>query len=355
VSIETGYPDRTVLLYIIGDNSLSKYANRNIDSIMSGMSRVNTTMQMLIYEDTNASDPCLWKIEKDAAGKVIKTAVRAYKEQDSANPVVMQMIISDVFTSFPAKEKGLFLWSHGSGWLPSPNFRTEAPRQRSIGPDKTTYLEIWDIRDVLSKTNIHFDFVIFDACLMATVEVAYELKDVTDYLIASPTEVMGIGFPYQTIIPVLGRTELDLPGLCDAYMYYYNGNSPGRDGTISLIQTDKLDELAKTYGSILKTSSMDLLSNYSIQEMGRRIPFSSTDYRNIFYDMGDVVNHLSTDFAPQFRQNMEGLVVHKGHTTRFDTFEIYRYSGLTVFVPELNDNELYNKAYEKLQWYAATR
>lgn len=33
--------------------------------------------------------------------------------------------------------------------------------------------------------NVHFDIIVFYACLMSMVEVAYELKDRADYLVAS--------------------------------------------------------------------------------------------------------------------------------------------------------------------------
>lgn len=351
---ESGYPDRTVLLYIIGDNSLSRYADRNIDSIMAGIGRIHTTLNMLVYEDDYDDVPVLWKIERNKRGEVMKIPVKSYPEQDSADPEIMESILKEVFRTYPAKEKGLFLWSHGSGWLPSSKFVLPAGKKRAFGPDYTTFLEIWDLRNVLTNTEIHFDFLVFDACMMGSVEVAYELRYVTDYLIASPAEIMGLGFPYQLVIPVLGRTELDLPGVCDAYMTFYNGNS-GRDGTISLIRTERLEALADCYGAILQEKNMDELSDRVIQQMGRRIPFSTTDYRNIFYDLGDLVDNLVTPLAGSFRQEMERVVLQKRNTPRFETFEIVRNSGLTVFIPELNTTDRYLQAYPYLQWYQATR
>ena len=356
VIVEPETPDRTVLLYIIGDNSLSSYASRNIDSIVSGMSKTTTTLQMLVYQDSKETAPTSWKIEKDKQGVARKNALKIYpEEQNSADPEVMSEIIREVFALSGTREKGLILWSHGSGWLPSPAFNPDRIGTLSFGPDMDSYLELWDIRKVLEKTGLHFDFIGFDACLMSGVEVAYELKDQTDYLIASPTEIMGIGFPYQTIVPVLGRTALDLPAMCDAYMQFFNG-SVGKDGTISLINTAYLDDLAACYAQILKQTTLpDALNGKTIQQMGRRIPYTSADHTNIFYDMGDIVTNLSTPLYSQFNTILNQAVVYKNNTPRFVTFDIRSNSGLTVFIPELNPDHQYQSAYSFLQWYQATR
>lgn len=349
-------PDRTVLLYIVGDNSLSSYASRNVDSIVSGMKKIHTSLQILVYQDNTQLPPTIWKVERDAQGVVQKNIFKTYSEdQNSADPDVMSEIIKEVFDQCPGREKGLILWAHGTGWLPSPGF---APSQRiaySFGPDQQSYMELWDIRTALEKTGLHFNFVGFDACLMSGVEVAYELKEVADYLILSPTEIMGRGFPYQTMVPILGLTDLDLPAVCNAYMQFYDGKE-SRDGTISLIRTDLLEDLATSYKSILKQITLpDAVSGKTIQQMGRRIPFSTADYSNVFYDMGDLVNKAAAPLYLPFEAALNRAVIYKNNTPRFLTFDINTNSGLTVFIPELHTNQQYLQTYPLLRWYQATR
>lgn len=43
------------------------------------------------------------------------------------------------------------------------------------------------------------EYILFDDCYMSSLEVAYELRHVTNYMIACPTEVMVFGMPYSTI------------------------------------------------------------------------------------------------------------------------------------------------------------
>lgn len=46
------------------------------------------------------------------------------------------------------------------------------------------------------------DFLLFDACFMESVEVAYALRDCGDYMISSPTEIPGVGAPYEDVVPL---------------------------------------------------------------------------------------------------------------------------------------------------------
>lgn len=64
------------------------------------------------------------------------------------------------------------------------------------------------------------EYILFDDCYMASVEVAYDLKEVTDYLIASPCEIMAYGMPYAEIGPhLLGK--VDYESICDAFYEFY--------------------------------------------------------------------------------------------------------------------------------------
>lgn len=85
--------------------------------------------------------------------------------------------------------------------LPQPNdlmhFEVQGPvTTRFIGGTyPETQIETTDLADAMADAGFHTEYILFDACYMSSVEVAYELKDVTHYLIASPTEVLSYGFP----------------------------------------------------------------------------------------------------------------------------------------------------------------
>lgn len=356
---------RTVLAYIIGDNSLSRYAEPNIEAMMEGLAVGNEQhINLLVYQDNHSDPPTLWKLEKRGPN-VEKKMIKQYEEQNSVDKALMSSIISDVFLRYPADEKGLILWSHGSGWLPSSNYGkakalTSGPH-RAFGQDGSDWLELWDIRTVLASTGMHFNFILFDACHMANVEVAYELRECTDYLIASSAEIMGDGFPYNTLIALMNRPELDVHQLGKAYMEYYNGANDYMGGTISVIKTQRLPELAQLYANVLMSSkaTAEELKEAKIQEFGRRVA-SSTTYRNCFFDLRETVGVISSTHINPLSILLEDIVLFEGHTPTFgftseggEKFKINTSCGLTVFIPELNSSELYHSAYQNSQWYKA--
>jgi hypothetical protein len=80
---------------------------------------------------------------------------------------------------------------------------------------------------------------LMDACLMGSVEVAYELRNKADFIIASPTEVIYMGYPYDRIIPELTRKQPDLKKVASDYFNFYN-EMPGifRSASIFRITED---------------------------------------------------------------------------------------------------------------------
>lgn len=137
---------RTVLAYIMADNSLSGFASSDIDEMMKGMSTVDASLyNLLVYVDDASSEnsqsysfPTLYRLSKDKRGNVTKEIIREYKEQVSTDPSVMQEVMKRAFTEYPAESYGLVVWSHGEGWIPSPlpivkNASTALDRSRSVG------------------------------------------------------------------------------------------------------------------------------------------------------------------------------------------------------------------------------
>lgn len=351
---EVSAPDRTVVLYMVGDNSLDRFTSSNIKSIMSGMADVEAPVNFLIYEDSYTGKPTVWKINRNARGEITKDAVLEFEEQNSVDPEVMGDILNKA-CRYPSKEKGLILWSHATGWLPSPNYSTRGgAMSRSFGQDENNYMEVWDLREVLEGVP-YLDFLIFDACHMGSVEVAYELKDQVRQIVGSPTEVMGEGFPYKTLVPVLNEQTLDLKKVCQVYMDYYNGDS--QDGTISLVNTASLEALAASYKAALTISDTRLpgIDRNSIQQFGRYLT-SESNYQNVFFDLENVVEESAPEQLTSIQSILSECVSYSGFTPSFLNIDpISRSCRLTVFVPEFNNTLSYNDAYTRLRWFQATR
>ncbi|MCD8184836.1 MAG: clostripain-related cysteine peptidase [Bacteroides sp.] len=164
---------------------------------------------LLVYVDWNNSAPALYLLTKNAKGEVEKQVIKKYDEQASTDPSVLQEVMTRAFTGYPAESYGLVLWSHGEGWIPSPLPVARKISTRWIGQDTTndtTYLNIADIASVLSGFP-HLDFILIDACFGQSIELAYELRNYTDYIIGSPTEIPGPGADYTVVVPAMFAKE----------------------------------------------------------------------------------------------------------------------------------------------------
>ena len=128
----------------------------------------------------------------------------------------MKEVMHRAFYEYPADSYGLVYWSHADGWIPYP---VPSASTRWIGQDtgegQDNRMNISDFVDVLDDGMPHFDFIMFDACFMMSVEVAYEVRNYTDYYIGSPTENPGPGAPYDKVVPymfnqLLGQVRKDV-------------------------------------------------------------------------------------------------------------------------------------------------
>ena len=116
-------------------------------------------------------------------------------EVDSGSPEILEFLISE-FYDIESNYKALVLWNHGGAW-----FDESEPRTRGIIYDDTsnTFLRIKDVQNaIISATNGDgFDILGMDACLMSSVEIAYQLKDTASYFVSSAFTEPGSGWDYS--------------------------------------------------------------------------------------------------------------------------------------------------------------
>ena len=84
----------------------------------------------------------------------------------------------------PAKKYALVLWDHGDG-ARSGLFIDELFDQ--------DVMYLYELKQALADGGTHFEAVIIDACLMANLETAWNIKDHADWLVASEETVPGKG------------------------------------------------------------------------------------------------------------------------------------------------------------------
>ncbi len=112
-------------------------------------------------------------------------------EADMADPAALTAFVSHSAELFPADRYVLVLWGHGGGWL-------------GICPDGLDLMTLPELRSGLEDADQALgrtiDVIVADACAEATVEVAYEIRETADYLVASERYMSVDGLPYTQIL-----------------------------------------------------------------------------------------------------------------------------------------------------------
>jgi len=323
---------RTIIVYMAADNDLSYDAFESLQQMKQGFSEAGT--RLVVFFDQADEDPCLAEIHP---GKDV--IVKSYPTLNSADPAVLNEILQDAINLYPAKEYGLILWSHGSSWMPN------GIGLRSFGNDNGTRMNIPDLANALP---VKFNFILFDACLMGSVEVAYELKDKTDYLIASPTETQATGFPYDKIVPELIQPQIDFNAVAQTYFDYYNAQQDAyQSATVSVIDTRYLPDLANSMKQLCENNPVNLQSfdRKSVQ----RLDVYEEQYDFDLLDFVDKIfpNANKDDFVNQLNKT----VLYKYHTPQFILeYDINTFCGLSCYIPLSGRDDL-NAYYKTLKWY----
>lgn len=379
--------EHTLLIYMIGDNNLSTFCKSNTSYSIQGLLNSPKPLNLLIYEDSNVSGenksgkPVLFRLKRNAVNKnkIDTLDLKQYPQDwNSSDPQVMATVLNEVFTQYDTEVKGLELWSHALGWVPSNEYRPSASAARPsgssvtratqwIGMDDGRQMEIWDLRKTLEQCP-HLDYIYYDACNMGQAEVAYELRGVADYMMACPTEIMAAGLPYDTMIRSLstcqGKSSL-LPALkmvVDDFANLYDGSS-SHEGTFALTDLRQIATVHDKYMALREAypARVQLLQEHpytyvdNITHYGRSV--MASDY--YFYDLLDAARFFADadTIGSVFTSLQEALgkaVVKEYHTSSFLELRNIRSCGLGVGLPEMfqastNTNTL-RAAYQELQW-----
>ena len=365
--------DRTVLAYIAAENSLSygAFHEQDIDEMLQAAGDIPANSRLLIYLD-DTSNPRILSIEQQSGRRPTSRVVHEYsEEQNSGDVETLRTVMEWVCDHYPSSSYGLIFWSHGDAWLPA-----KAVPQRSICIDngRNNYsnsgskMDIADVADVLDGVPC-LEFILFDACFMQAVEVAYELRHVTRHVIASPAEIPNPGAPYERMVKPFFSVPFDGAEVVEQYYRMYNdsvisvfGYGSDRYGvSLSVIDCSRLDALADaTAEMVTKYVSRDEATD--LKGIQRYYPLSSKS-RPEFYDMNGYMRRLIKDEADYVRwKSVFDLAVPYARSTAWwysnDAYtqrvDLDNYGGVSCYVPQ--DRSIYDGLNEKFRttsWYVA--
>lgn len=354
-----------MFVYIAADNNLYRNAIKNINDMERAK---RDDINIIVYLDSLEGHSVVYEIIQDESKDIKSKIIASYDKDNSSDYKTLEKFLKICFEKYNAKETGIVLWSHGSGFLP-PDYESSYNNPKkdvmfSFGLDNENRMDIKDMALVLNKYKS--DYIIFDACYMADIETVYEIKDAAKYIIASQTEILGEGYPYSNVIYTLRKNlelEEKLKNVCEDFYKYYNekNNDIQKSASVSLIETSKIESFENSFRIFYK----EVKNKYGAETFIKYLNLvqKSSDnliYMNNKYDIKDWALKIKeysgfTESFDNFIDSFESLVIYEKNTKyMFSSFSILNCKGLNFYIPYDRNDRIY-EYYTNTLWAKRTK
>lgn len=224
---------------------------------------------------------------------------------------------------YPADRYMLVLWDHGGGTIGGFGWD-------EIYDDDSFSLET--LAAAIEVTDVQFDMIGFDACLMATVETAYTLEPYADYLIASEELEPGDGWYYTDFLTSLGEdVSMDTISLGKQIIDDYGAFYDNEEVTLSLIELREIPYVYEQLGIFLD-SAQEMIeednSNFAMVSMARSKAREYNDCESEQVDIRDLVRRTdSMSGQEELLAAIDSCVKYRNNSTLTGSY------GLAMYFP----------------------
>ena len=382
------------------------YLQNNIDSICDGIidRKGLNNSRVLVFLSDKYNHSTLYDLQYNATTKSVdRVPLKEYEGASYASAEGIADILNEVKTQASALNYALIVGAHGCGWTYASDWNrypyyarpsVTRPSDSALsgysaadnsatgysatgissfsgiqfGPDPNAPLtrffgsvslaenamDISTLAEGIRESGLKMQYILFDVCYMSNIETAYELKDVTNYMIASGSEIMAAGLPYRSMWSYLNSATPNYSGIVSTSVNFYkNSSAPFCNlAAIDCRQVEKLAGVMKDINAEYQLSASVSLD--SIQHLDGFRP-------NLFYDLETYVDslHPSGYLLDQFKSQLKLTIKASDHTDEAytciyssDSFKIKNYCGITISDPSQHSVAI--KGREKTGWWKAT-
>ncbi len=370
---------RTILFYMVAENSMQYQVNGDVREILVGMKSYNLSNndRIVVYLDDTAL-PRIYVIDKNTEATSLSelNPVYTYEEDvNSSSPSQLATMLNNMKINYPAESYGLILWSHATGWIPSSfsGDRSSESQRRAFGldngqnsPSKSlngNQMEVADIANAIESFG-KLDFIFFDACFMQSMEVAYELRNSAKYVIGSPAEIPGPGANYATMVNAMFKADNYAEEMVSDYYRNYSSVNNSYGIVISSVNTSALPSFA-TYMKTLIANNKEALLNANYETTLNYFKYGTwrTEFPD-YYDMQGIIKTVLDEEAyVQWLSEAEKVFYCKHYTSWYSSFnrmlnpiDETQCCGVSMFLPLDKYNSRsssFNTSYLQTDWAKA--
>ena len=328
-----GKDEATIMVYMCGTDleSRSKMATSDLQEMINA--EISDDVNLLIYTGgckqwqnsaVSSKTNQIWKIEDGG----IRCIEKNMGNESMTDPDTLTTFVKWCAKKYPANRNSLIFWDHGSGTVEGFGYDEKFASSGSM--------DLGEINKALTKAGVQFDFVGFDACLMATTENALMLSKHADYMIASEELEPGIGWYYTDWLTEYSA-DTSMPTIeigkqiVDDFVDMCAKKCPGQATTLSVVDLAEAELTVPDALAAFSTDTYQLIKNKEYKQVSNARSASREFAASSKLDQVDFVHlakNMETEEGEALADALLGAV--KYNRTSSNMTNAY---GLSVYFP----------------------
>ncbi|MBQ9015948.1 MAG: peptidase C11 [Firmicutes bacterium] len=328
-----GTDTNTILVYMCGTDLESKSAMATSDLNEMISATVGKNINLIVYtggcrswrnSTISSSKNQVWQISNGG----IKCLIDNAGSDSMTKASTLSGFIKWGAKNFPASRTSLIFWDHGGGSISGYGYDEKYPRSGSM--------TLANINTALKDAGIKYDFIGFDACLMATTETALMLGNYADYMIGSEETEPGIGWYYTNWLTSLSENPsletLQIGKMiADDFTKQCAKKCPGQSTTLSVTDLAELSQTLPEKLSAFAEDAAGKISGGDYKQVASARSSSKEFARSTGIDQIDLIHFASlmdTSAGKNLAKTLTEAV--KYNVTSSNTANAY---GLSIYFP----------------------
>ncbi|MBQ9270295.1 MAG: peptidase C11 [Oscillospiraceae bacterium] len=264
-----GQDQVTVMVYMCGTDLESKSGMATRDLMEMTKASIGDNVNVVVYTGGCSKwNNQVIRNDVNQIYEVVSGGLKCVNQNAGSDamtkPATLTSFIRWCEQNYPANRRELIFWDHGGGSVSGYGYDEKYARSGSMS--------LAGINQALKDAGTTFDFIGFDACLMATVENGLMLDQYADYMIASEETEPGIGWYYTNWLTALsGNTSMPTieigKNIVDDFISTCNRDCRGQSATLSVVDLAELSYTVPTPFKAFSESLTDMISNQQYTEI----------------------------------------------------------------------------------------